>query len=937
MAASVFVSYSRRNKPFVEKLVERLKETDRVIWVDWEDIPWTADWWQEIRDGIDRSDAFLFVMSEASLSSVVCTMEVAHAIANNKRLVPIVYEQADAADAQQVLAKTELDDVANNMLKGRDLVDMAKENWTRLARHNWMFFDDEVKFDESFGYLEDALDLDVEYLSRHTKLHTRSLEWQNNDKRPGYLLRGVGLEQAEDWLRDSGDESPPPTRLQTEFIMSSRKNANRQQQRILGSVVTALVATIALAIVAIFYWFEAENQAEISEAGRVALQGLLELEERQLDRALLLAVSALNVRDTTEARSSLLTSLQSAPRLLTFQHDQDTWLRTVEALDDGFATADIDGGIVLRDAEGNPTGTLVGHEAGVWDLAYHDGALASVGDDGQIMLWDLQTGDAANTFTTEEPTVIYTVAFSPDGTQLATGHDDMTARLWDVASGEILAEMPHGDWVSRVVFSPDGETLAAGSRDARIYLWTLSDPEEPRKLEGHPNWVFALAYSPDGLSLASGAADNTVRLWDATTGEPLGSPHTDHENWVRDIVFSADGTRLASASADGRLILRDPTNGRRVRGAAPLVAHTDEAFGLAFDASGDRLLSVDKAGDVLLWDVTEVQPLRATLATLETDAFTVVTSGEFVITGSGADGIGLVTVWDADGNAAAEFEAEGEVTRVAASGTTFAFVSATGRLYIGDLESLSITHDIAAHDAAARDLTFAPNGDQLLTVGDDGAISAWEVATGISAGEPQTAHEHAVWAVAMRPNTTQFATGDDAGNVFLWETGGDIVRLEGLHTDAITALAYSDNLLAVASRDGTVTLLDSTNGEQIGAKLEDHANWVLDLAFSPDGAILATGSRDETIILWDAATGQPIGQPLEGADDWVWGVHFRADGNVLAAGTRAGSVDLWTTDLNAWRARACAIANRRLSASERISFLGEATDTIECEAALLSF
>ena len=76
----IFVSYSRKDKAVVQTVVERLKADKRDVWVDWQDIPWTADWWQEISDGIEHSDNFVFVLSPASLSSLVCNFEVAHAI-----------------------------------------------------------------------------------------------------------------------------------------------------------------------------------------------------------------------------------------------------------------------------------------------------------------------------------------------------------------------------------------------------------------------------------------------------------------------------------------------------------------------------------------------------------------------------------------------------------------------------------------------------------------------------------------------------------------------------------------------------------------------------------------------------------------------------------------------------------------------------------------
>ncbi|WNZ45770.1 toll/interleukin-1 receptor domain-containing protein [Leptolyngbya boryana CZ1] len=89
----VFISYSRKDKLFVERLHNALKDQGRETWVDWQDIPLTADWWQEIERGIEGTATFVFILSPDSIASEVCTREINHAVKHNKRLVPIVYRE----------------------------------------------------------------------------------------------------------------------------------------------------------------------------------------------------------------------------------------------------------------------------------------------------------------------------------------------------------------------------------------------------------------------------------------------------------------------------------------------------------------------------------------------------------------------------------------------------------------------------------------------------------------------------------------------------------------------------------------------------------------------------------------------------------------------------------------------------------------------------
>ncbi len=152
-------------------------------------------------------------------------------------------------------------------------------------------------------------------------------------------------------------------------------------------------------------------------------------------------------------------------------------------------------------------------------------------------------------------TWVSSVDFSPDGTILAgtAGGDIM---LWDVASGEVIAVLAVGGrpGPTSVVFSPDGATVAFGLTDGRVKLWDVASLEEIGVPEAQHGWVWSVAFSPDGAAVASGDAHGSVEIWDVSTGYIVNVAHIAE---INSVAFSPDGTTLAAGSIDGKIVLWD--------------------------------------------------------------------------------------------------------------------------------------------------------------------------------------------------------------------------------------------------------------------------------------------------------------------------------------------------------------------------------------------
>ena len=149
--------------------------------------------------------------------------------------------------------------------------------------------------------------------------------------------------------------------------------------------------------------------------------------------------------------------------------------------------------------------------------------------------------------------IIYSVAYSPDGKQIASGSGHYTGlRIWDAATGAPLHRLQgHTRSIYSVAYSPDGTRIASGSDDRTVRIWDASTGlQVGEPLAGHTDWVTSVAFSPDGKRIASGSRDYTVRIWDASTGVQVGEPLQGHTREVFSVVYSPDGKQIASGSAD---------------------------------------------------------------------------------------------------------------------------------------------------------------------------------------------------------------------------------------------------------------------------------------------------------------------------------------------------------------------------------------------------
>lgn len=248
--ADIFISYSRQNDKFARQLMDRLVLKNKDVWIDWEDINTAAEnWWDEIKEGIDGADNFLFIVSSHSRASLICNMELNYAFERNKRIIPIIYEEGDYKDAFEAIIKLDIDNAMRERLNGENPIVIATNNEKRLSHINWLFYRESDDFNEAFDRLLQAININIDYVKEHTRYLLRAEDWNDAEKLQDLLLFGKAIDRAEEWQKkgrayranEKAQEyqkpsdtyvppNPLPNQLQEEYISASRLAENERQQ-----------------------------------------------------------------------------------------------------------------------------------------------------------------------------------------------------------------------------------------------------------------------------------------------------------------------------------------------------------------------------------------------------------------------------------------------------------------------------------------------------------------------------------------------------------------------------------------------------------------------------------------------------------------------------------------------------------------------------------
>lgn len=254
---------------------------------------------------------------------------------------------------------------------------------------------------------------------------------------------------------------------------------------------------------------------------------------------------------------------------------------------------------------------LTKHRAEVESLAFSpDGTmLASTSRDGTIKLWDTHSGDLIHEF---KKTGAWSIAFSRMGDKLAAGYESGMVEIWQARKwADSKLFKAHSDTVMSLAFSPNDERIATASSDKTVKLWNPHTTILAKTITAHSEDVSSIVFSPKGGYLASASFDKTIRLWKKNewlhSMQSGGHILEGHQGEIYSLSFSRDGKWLASASLDKTIRLWDTSTGQQ---EDLLEGHEDGVTSVAFSPKGRLLASASSDKTVKLWNIALHEPAK---------------------------------------------------------------------------------------------------------------------------------------------------------------------------------------------------------------------------------------------------------------------------------------------------------------------------------------
>ncbi|HAV76227.1 MAG TPA: hypothetical protein DCX53_02625 [Anaerolineae bacterium] len=875
---SVFISYSRKDKPFVKKLNDALDNAGVHAWVDWEGIELASDWMATITSAIQGTDAFLFVISPDSLKSKVCMEELEQCIKLNKKLIPILY---------------------------RDPTKTSKMH-EKLGATNWVYLRKNDSFDETIPKLIDAINTDLEWVSRHTQLLNQATEWENKHRNNSFLLNGTKLQDGELWLAEaSAKENRHVLPLQAEYISTSRVIATRNQRRLTITMSLLVIAAIvfgAFALVSRNQAKRSELLAKASEATAIAnehiaaTQRAIALEQEQI------AISNQLIAEEKTRLANAERSVAQAQILQSRAGQLNT--STLLAIKSYLGNVDFQAENLIRTNSillATPVAQM-SQDGAIWNIEWSPDYKSFVTGNNHDPA-DIEAVSEACVYNADDGSIAYCVRhendindaiFSKDGKYLITASADKTVRFWNAGDGKPVSVEGLEFGGSVLDLDVSDSVLAIAREDNFLSLYYFDKPENSPVHVEQAEGVKIVKFSPSGDFLAFGLQNGQVRFWQAKNDFFFnGAKHSRSSYAV--LAWSPDNLWLVSGGGDSvaRLIKRDGTPKSEVR-------HQDWVEGVAFGPDSSWFVTASDDNKVRVVEtVTGTEKFRMS-HTHFAQRVIVSPDGKWIAS-TGYDQV--VRIWDSvSGNQMLEIPLKANGSAISFNENASRIVAAdeNGNVSIWDISTLTSRIGYIEFTEFVREARFTPSGQYLIVNADD--YNVWKIPAELTRkindgteGEVILTTKSLTYDTAISPDSNWVAVveldTEDAQ-----KNQATLVSIDGRtqypleHGGEVTAVAFTNDgqLVITSGVDGLIWFWDVATGSKQYSL--NNSEPVYSIAVNPAGSMLLAGSHDK-ITIWNIYTKAQVSELQQTGD--INAIAINSIGNLVATGSHERTIALW--------------------------------------------
>jgi WD40 repeat protein len=703
------------------------------------------------------------------------------------------------------------------------------------------------------------------WFNKNLNLFQRQADLWNQQERPdGLLLSGMEYLAAEKWAAAHRDDL---LSFEREFFAACEKaHAATVRERRNNTIIRWLfIASVLTSIVAGYFFFRAAAAERLATAREYGAQAK-NVAENNPELSILLALQSIDETGflVSEAEASLRLALPSMRVNRLYEGHTDKVYSVVFSPDGTkLASASNDGTAKVWDIESGEVIREFKVDAGLTYAVFNpSGTHLSISTkNGHILTFDVADGTPIHDIEAHDG-VVWWLAYSPDGSRIASAGADNVARVWDSVTCELLLTLEgHLVELSSVAYSPDGTKIATASYDQTVRIWDSATGELLFRLTGHSGGVTGVAFSPDGTRLATACTDRFIRMWDMATGELLMSI-PGHRDWVYSIVFTKNGSMLFSTSSDRTIRSWDTTYGRP---DLLLRGHSDQVFSVAISPDENFIATASQDATVRLWDISK--------------------EGSFE----------LFTI---------DYHDRVFDLSYAPDGTRFAAAGRDQLIHIWDSVSRQELLALEGHERIVQAVDFSPDSSLIASGSQDTTVRIWDSRSG--AELKVLDFEVSVNQVAFSGDGTRLVAGGGDirtdGRVMVWDVAsGQVLYTLGDETSSVYGVDYSpDNRYFAASYyNGSIQIWDARSGKLIEEIVEAHSDIIRDLAFSPDSRFLASASDDGSVTVWDMSAehfGEEYSEPYDLASGTLDTIAWSPDSLSLVTGGIDGIARFWELD-----------------------------------------